>query len=188
MIKLNLGCWTRNFGEDWVHIDGGTYPHIHSHDIVNLPFEDESVDLIYASHVFEYFDREEGLDVLQKWFKKLKPGGILRIAVPDFESMAKLYTEKKVPLQKFLGPLYGKMNMDENTVIYHKTVYDFDSLKSLLECAGFKYIEKYDWKNTEHANFDDHSKSYYPHDPEAIKTGNFNENHTLMSLNLEAKK
>lgn len=187
MIKLNLGCWTRDFGKDWIHIDGGTFPHVHSHDIVNLPFENESVDLIYASHVFEYFDREEGMQVLQKWYKKLKIGGILRIAVPDFESMAKLYIEKKIPLAKFLGPLYGKMSMDDNT-IYHKTVYDFDSLKSCLECTGFKTIYNYDWKNTEHASFDDHSKSYYPHDSEAIKTGNFNENHTLMSLNLEAIK
>ena len=108
-IKLNLGCWTRDFGSDWIHIDGGDFPHLDSHDIVNLPYEDNSVDLIYASHVFEYFDREEGLDVLKKWNSKLKEGGVLRIAVPDFEEMARLYVEKSVPLQKFLGPLFGKM-------------------------------------------------------------------------------
>lgn len=186
-LKLNLGCWTRNFGEDWIHIDGGHYPHVSSHDIVNLPFENDTVDLIYASHVFEYFDREEGLEVLKKWISKLKKGGTLRIAVPDFKSMTKLYLEKDIPLQKFLGPLFGKMAMDD-TAIYHKTVYDFTSLTELLIEAGFVSVKKYDWKNTEHSHFDDHSKSYYPHDIEAISTGNFTSEHTLMSLNLEAIK
>ena len=41
------------------HIDGGDYPHLDSNDIINLPYENNSVDLIYASHVIEYFDREE---------------------------------------------------------------------------------------------------------------------------------
>ena len=39
-MKLNIGCGKRNFGEDWIHIDGSDYEHIHSHDIVNLPFEE----------------------------------------------------------------------------------------------------------------------------------------------------
>ena len=56
-MKLHLGCGKRNFGTDWVHIDGGDFPHLQSNDITNLPFDDESVDLIYASHVIEYFNR-----------------------------------------------------------------------------------------------------------------------------------
>ena len=179
MLKLNLGCWTRDFGPDWIHIDGGDLPHLDSHDIVNLPYEDNSVDLIYASHVFEYFDREEGLEVLKKWFPKLKPGGVLRIAVPDFESMAELYVGGKYPLKNFLGPLFGKMKMGDET-IYHKTVYDFDGLMELLKSAGFSDIKWYDWRNTEHAHFDDHSQSYLPHMDK--------ENGTLMSLNMECIK
>ena len=57
MIKINLGCGWRNFGKDWYHIDGGDYSHLDSHDILNLPFDNGTVDLIYASHVIEYFDR-----------------------------------------------------------------------------------------------------------------------------------
>ena len=179
MLKLSLGCWTRDFGPEWTHIDGGHYDHIHSHDIVNLPFEDDSVDLIYASHVFEYFDREEGFEVLKKWFSKLKPGGTLRIAVPDFESMARLYVGGEYPLNNFLGPLFGKMKMD-NENIYHKTTYDLYSLSELLKSAGFSNIKLYDWRDTEHANFDDHSQSYLPHLDK--------ENGTLMSLNIECIK
>ena len=40
MIKINLGCGWRNFGKDWIHIDGGDYSHLDSTDIFNLPYED----------------------------------------------------------------------------------------------------------------------------------------------------
>ena len=36
MIKINMGCGWRNFGEDWVHIDGGNYQHLDYKDILNL--------------------------------------------------------------------------------------------------------------------------------------------------------
>lgn len=41
-------------------------------------FKENTVDLIYASHVFEYFDREEAADVLQTWKKCLKFSGFFR--------------------------------------------------------------------------------------------------------------
>ena len=51
----------KNFGEDWVHIDGSKFE-----------LENNSVDLIYASRVFEYFDRDEAKDVLKEWKRVLK--------------------------------------------------------------------------------------------------------------------
>jgi len=179
MLKLNLGCGWRNFGEDWIHIDGGSYSHLHSRDIVNLPFENNSVDLIYASHVFEYFNRQEGEELLNKWYIKLKPEGILRLAVPDFQKIAYLYAFENIPLVKFLGPLYGKIQMSDKT-IYHKTTYDFVDLQILLRKCKFKEVERYDWQKTEHAQFDDYSQAYIPHMDK--------ENGTLISLNIQAVK
>jgi predicted SAM-dependent methyltransferase len=179
MIKINLGSGKRNFGSDWIHIDGGDYPHLDSKDIVNLPYEDNSIDLIYVSHVLEYFNREEAIDVLTKWRSKLKPGGVLRLAVPNFEVMSKLYIEGKYPIEQFLGPLYGQMVMGDQT-IYHKTTYDFKSLENLLKFIKFNNIRMYDWRETGHAEFDDHSQAYLPHMDK--------NNGTLISLNIEAVK
>jgi len=179
MLKLHLACGWRNFGPSWIHIDGGDYEHLDSNDIVNLPYEDNSVDLIYASHVLEYFDRDEAKELLTKWYLKLKPNGIIRLAVPDFEAMAKLYVEQQYPLTSFLGPLYGKMPMGKYT-IYHKTTYDYLSLKKLLSDTTFTQIKKYNWQDTEHAQFDDHSQAYMPHMDK--------ENGVLISLNVEATK
>jgi len=99
--KLNLGCGWRNFGSDWVHIDGGKYPHVKDYDITKLNYGNDSIDVIYASHVFEYFDRNEGMEVLREWYRVLKKGGVLRIAVPDFEAMSSLYTKRIFPLKMF---------------------------------------------------------------------------------------
>ena len=179
MLKINLGCGWRDFGEDWVHIDGGDYDHIESKDICNLPYEDGSVDLIYASHVIEYFDRDEVQVLLNNWQSKLKKGGILRLAVPDFSSMSALYQDGVFSLDSFLGPLYGKMKMQEN-LIYHKTVYDYDSLERLLHASGYNEVATWDWRKTDHSHFDDHSQAYVPHMDK--------ENGTLISLNVEAVK
>jgi predicted SAM-dependent methyltransferase len=176
-MKLHLGCGKRDFGKDWVHIDRERFPHIRSHDIQRLPFEDESADLIYASHVLEYFDREEVVDALNEWKRVLKTGGILRIAVPDFGALANLYTNGEVNLDQVLGPLYGKMG---DPPIYHKTVYDFNSIDMLLSGVGFKNCQWYDWRQTEHSHFDDHSQAYIPHMDK--------DNGVLISLNVECVK
>ena len=174
-----MGCGWRDFGKDWIHIDGGDYSHLDYKSITDLVFEDSSVDLIYASHVLEYFDRNDVLEVLSEWNRVLKVGGILRLAVPDFEAMVGLYTKGEIKLEQILGPLYGKMSMGSD-YIYHKTTYDEASLKGILEKSGFSEIIRYNWKEKEHSNFDDHSQAYIPHMDK--------ENGTLISLNVECTK
>lgn len=178
-MKLHLGCGKRNFGDGWYHVDSERFDHVSDHDIFNLSISDESADLIYSSHVIEYLDREKVNLLLQSWAKKLKSGGTLRLAVPDFESMSKLYSSGEIKLRDILGPLYGKMTSD-GKLIYHQTVYDLESLREVLEQNGFKNVRRYDWKVTEHANFDDHSQAYLPKMDK--------ENGTLISLNVECEK
>ena len=179
MIKLHIGCGKRYFGNEWIHIDGADYPHIKFKNVTKLEFENKSVDLIYSSHLIEYFDREEIKNVLTEWYRVLKFGGILRVAVPDFRQISILYCCGMFPLKNFLGPLYGKINLNDQT-IYHKTVYDFESLEEVLKNIGFKDVKKYDWKNTEHSHIDDHSQAYLPH---MNKETGF-----LISLNIECYK
>jgi len=180
MTKINMGCGWRDFGPEWDHIDSGDYDHLDSFSITDLSnYEDDSVDLIYASHVVEYFDREEVPSLLTEWHRVLKPGGVLRIAVPNFRMIADLYSEGKYDLNYFVGLLYGKMPMGAQT-IYHKTVYDFQSICVVLQQAGFSDCRTWDWRKTDHAKFDDHSQAYLPHMDK--------DNGILMSLNVECVK
>ena len=179
MIKINIGCGWRNFGKDWINIDGGDYDHLDYNNITKLEFKNESVDLIYASHVIEYFDRDQVRTLLEEWKRVLVDQGILRIAVPDFFQIAKLYNGNKYPLDNFLGPMYGKMLMGDQ-VIYHRTIYDYISIKKLLSDIGFTRISKYDWRDTVHSEFDDNSQAYLPHMDK--------ESGVLISLNVECAK
>ena len=179
-MKINIGCGWRNFGSEWIHIDGGDYDHLDYKDITKLEFKDNSAELIYASHVLEYFDREEVIPILKEWNRVLKPGGTLRIAVPDFYSIIQLYYLNNHSLDTFLGPLYGKMKMGDTT-IYHKTTYDWNSLCKILQKAKFNNFKKYNWQDyPEHVDNDDHSQAYIPHMDK--------ENGKLISLNIECKK
>ena len=100
----------------------------------------------------EYFDREEAVEVLEEWKRTLIPKGTLRVAVPDFETMARMYIETSTSLDKFLGPLYGRMDMGDKK-IYHKntTIDDYSFSKAVRQSLlhwGYKINQgDYDlWK------------------------------------------
>jgi len=176
-MKLHLGCGDR-YIPGFFHIDGFDGPHIdHVCSIENLSFiESNSIDLIYSSHVLEHFKRDRLPAVLTEWNRILKVGGVLRIAVPDFEAIVDVYNKYK-DLNLVIGPLYGGQNYLYNI---HYNTFDFKSLSAYLTKSNFGHIQRYDWRTTEHADIDDFSQAYIPHMDK--------ENGTLISLNLEAKK
>jgi predicted SAM-dependent methyltransferase len=182
-MKLHLGCWHRHI-PGWVHVDLCDMPHIdHQHRIDQLPFiADGAAELIYCSHAFEYFDRQQAVAVLAEWHRVLAPGGTLRLAVPDFEALITVY-QQNGQIEKVLGPLYGRMEIQTPSgaqCLYHRTCYDERSLTQLLGEHGFVDTQRWDWRLTEHAQFDDHSQAYFPHMDK--------ENGRLVSLNLQARK
>src|SRR5262249_49548779 len=110
-VKLHLGCGRRHL-PGFVHVDLADLPHIdHQSDLRTLPMcKDETADLIYACHVLEYFDRIEVLDVLGEWHRVLKHGGVLRLAVPDFEALTSVYRTSR-NLALIHGPMYGRIEI-----------------------------------------------------------------------------
>jgi predicted SAM-dependent methyltransferase len=182
-IKLHLGCGKR-YLPGYKHIDLSHYPHIDFvHDLRQLPMiENGSVEIIYASHVLEYFDDEEVKFVLHEWHSKLQPKGILRLAVPDFEALAKVYLQYKM-VSLVSGPIYGRWAIDKATIVNHKAIYDKEKLSEVLYKAEFSTVRPWNWREVfsgELSGFDDYSQSYLPHLDK--------ENGTLISLNLEGIK
>lgn len=92
MRMVNLGCGSR-FHPAWINLDinpGG--PGVIRHDLTSpLPFENGGVDVIYHSHVLEHLPRGLALAFLRDCFRALGPGGIMRVVVPDLESIARAY-------------------------------------------------------------------------------------------------
>jgi predicted SAM-dependent methyltransferase len=176
-MKLHLGCGAR-FIPGYVHIDAVDFPHVdHQAAIDRLPFiPDDSVELIYACHVLEHFKRNQVAEVLEEWHRVLQPGGVLRLAVPDFAALCRVYTQTG-DLGLVIGPLFGRQNHLYNI---HYNAFDEETLRGLLEQTGFERVHRYDWRGTEHAKVDDFSQAYIPHLQR--ETG------TLISLNVEAFK
>lgn len=163
-MKFHAGCGRRNFGEGWHHADGGNYPHVKDHDVYLKGAIDNTGDIIYSSHLIEYFDREEVVDLLKGWNRVLKPGGDLLLAVPDFEAITKMYVNKGYEIESFLGPLYGRIEINGSRA-YHRTAYDFKSLCRLLAQCGFKGMLRVDdiLQYAEVYDQDDHSRAVLPH-------------------------
>jgi len=64
------------------------------HDLKKgLPYENNSVDAVYHSHLLEHIDRSMVKDFLLEIFRVLKPDGVQRIVVPDLYYLCKSYVE-----------------------------------------------------------------------------------------------
>jgi predicted SAM-dependent methyltransferase len=94
MKYLNIGCGSYYSMEStWTNLDFVSLDkHVIAHNLLKgIPFNDNSFDFVYHSHVLEHFSKQDGERLIQECFRVLKPGGILRVAVPDLETIVRNY-------------------------------------------------------------------------------------------------
>jgi ubiquinone/menaquinone biosynthesis C-methylase UbiE len=162
--RLHLGCGKR-YLEGYIHIDIADFPHIqYKQSILDLPqFAKDSVDEIYCCGTLEYFDKFEQDYALREWKRVLKPKGILRLSVPDFAGICAVYQKYgDIKHEGILGPLFGEIEVNGKK-LYQKTVFDYNSLWSLLKQHGFKQIEEFNPFKIFPKGYDDYSMSFVPY-------------------------
>ena len=98
-IRLNLGCASRllsgyiNVDMDSIEEIKNRYPNIEIDEdqqflqanILDLPFEDNTVDEIRADAFMEHMSFKEESQMFKEVYRALKPGGLFVFSVPDFE-------------------------------------------------------------------------------------------------------
>jgi SAM-dependent methyltransferase len=92
MKKLNFGCGKR-IAAGWTNVD------FHRDDarvlranlLSGFPFPDSHFDVVYSSHVLEHFTPEQGAFLIKESWRVLKPGGTVRIVIPDLEETCREY-------------------------------------------------------------------------------------------------
>ena len=175
-LYLHLGCGSVNH-DKFVNIDGLPAPHIHYIRAIDdlSPFKANSVDLIYGSHCLEHFSHRKVSVVLAEWFRVLKTDGILRLSVPDFDALCKIYQESGNELDSILEVLMGRQDYKYN---FHMTAFNKSSLTRLLKNAGFREIREWQPGSSELTTFPDFSNHKIP----------AKQNYYPISLNLEAIK
>jgi SAM-dependent methyltransferase len=91
-MLLNVGCG-QTFHPEWINVDVvPAAPGVRRVDLAHgLPFADRSIDACYCSHVLEHLPPEAAARALAEMFRVLRPGGIVRIVVPDLRRIAEQY-------------------------------------------------------------------------------------------------
>ena len=147
MKKLHLGCGHIH-AEGWCNVDvlstGATDLVM---DISTLPgLADDTVEMIYSCHVLEHFSEAEVPEILSRWFEVLRPGGEIRISVPDLDAITRIYQKniehfRVAGNQPWIALIYGGQ---KDAYDFHKTGFNYCWLKYLLEQAGFTDVSLYE--------------------------------------------
>ncbi len=130
-MKLDVGCGPVRM-EGYVPIDRSL-----GHDVRSIPVLPESCDEIRASHVLEHIPHGETLSCLKHWVDLLRPGGVLKISVPDFDWIVKRYCSddsQALPLEAYL--MGGQIDIDD----HHAAIFNVGKLTNLMEMAGLESI------------------------------------------------
>lgn len=224
MVKVNLGSGYWGL-DDWLNYDNSVaarigrsrlltrclvalrllpeayrtlrWPPIILHDCRRgIPQPDDSVDFLYTSHLLEHLRRHETIRLLRECRRVLKPGGTIRIVVPDLEKLVALYLKRDVTAFPALeggdepAPTYGDVlsaqfypyewnrgvaptrvrRWQGRFLRPHQWMYNEESLGALLRFTGFVSIERRGYRQS------------------ALKDVEFLDMHPEVSLYLEARK
>jgi len=159
----------------FINVDATPFSHIHyvgGVDDLGM-FPNKSADLIYASHVLEHITHKNLVNVLREWYRVLKEGGVLRLAVPDLDKIIDIYKVAGNDIQSIVNPLMGGQDYDYN---FHQSIFNDKYLRQLLRSVGFKKVSGWNSEHVELHSFDDW----------ASRNTNINGRRYPISLNLEA--
>lgn len=152
---LNIGYW-EHLGESVLYENhaGITGAFMLNHNLVKgIPAPDESLEVVYHSHLIEHFSFQEGIAFIKDCFRVLKPGGFMRVLTPDLE----LWSRNYVHGNRFFFEEYRRRYLHDDKDLYptsgsvfmgmlhghgHKMGYDRNTLVNLLARSGFRKIRR----------------------------------------------
>ncbi|OSM06832.1 class I SAM-dependent methyltransferase [Magnetofaba australis] len=141
---LQLGCGPK-YLEDFINFDINFQ---HRTDFVmdlraGLPVPDCSVEVVYSSHMLEHLYVDEAITLLKQVRRTLKPGGYMRLTLPDFNHALKVARgEIGCDYPRRFGTPIGQAINYLFCDGQHKYAYDFDMLQEIAVQAGFSRIER----------------------------------------------
>lgn len=161
LLRVNIGCGI-DAAPGWYNIDNSptiwlsrvpgarrlfrtpAWPRsVHRRNALKgLPFGNETVDFIYSSHTLEHFTYEQSLGLAKECFRVLRPGGILRVVVPDLELIVRDYLgdSDSSASHRFIERLLLSHSWRDflHPGAHHNQMFDARSLLAMLTAAGFK--------------------------------------------------
>jgi predicted SAM-dependent methyltransferase len=151
---LNVGYWGQlEAGRIYKDLNGTNNTFMLNHDLRNgVPAADNSLDLAYHSHMLEHLTYQDGIIFLKECLRVLKPGGTMRILVPDLELWINAYVNNNAfffDQYRRYGGIDPDIYVTKAAVFMgmlhnheHRCGYDFESLKWLVEYVGFSDVKR----------------------------------------------
>lgn len=172
---LHIGCG-EVVGKDFINLDARPFPHVHivSRNLFRLQrIPDRSLDMVYMCHVLEHVPRSQIIPTLREMARVLKPGGILRLSVPDFDLLLALYEASGQDLRAIAPALMGGQDYPFN---FHYAVFNRAALAEALAASGLSDIHEWFPHACEFHDFEDWASRRIEHQGRDFP----------ISLNLEA--
>jgi predicted SAM-dependent methyltransferase len=146
-VRLNVGAGDYPLW-GWTNIDelSGHGVDVVAH-VPPLPYDDESVEELYAGHFLEHLERAEADEFLRECHRVLVPGGRLGLVVPDTAEVMRRYVlGEPAPMEFPAGVHRDLRDLDQlcDAIVFstaqpshHQWAYDMLTLRRLGEKFGF---------------------------------------------------
>lgn len=113
-----------------------------------LPFDDASLDWVYAEHLIEHVPLPVAVGWLKEVRRVLAPGGLLRLTTPDLAVYVEGYSgggffakhRRRLAMVRVGPPMPARRAFMINQIFYHfghRWIYDEEELRFVLGEAGF---------------------------------------------------
>lgn len=152
-VRLHLGCGRRVMPE-WTNVDcfaaEGIAFECDFRDA--LPFADGAVQMLYTEHVLEHLEEENALALLRECHRVMAPGAVIRLGIPDLEIFIRAYLSGDSEFFRHASGIGSPsrpldtparvINQMARMGGHHRFAWDFETMKSAFESAGFTQVNK----------------------------------------------
>ena len=149
--RLHWGCGdVRPAG--WINSDAQEGPGIDiTADILEgLPIEDDSIDYISSQHALQELFIQDVLNALFELHRVLKPGGVLRLCLPDLDKSIAAYQSGR--RDYFIVQDWDTISGNFITQILwyngNNTLFTYEFAEELLQKAGFREVHRVAYRQT----------------------------------------
>jgi predicted SAM-dependent methyltransferase len=104
-----------------------------------VPLPDSTADFIFTSHTLHHLYTDEARALLADALRVLKPGGTIRIAVPNLEYIFSLYQRGR---REDALTFFFYQSKPRNQLSSRRYQYDFELMRQMLAAAGYHPIRR----------------------------------------------
>ena len=144
LSHLHLGCGATRL-PGWLNINlFGTNADVFLDLREQMPFPDSSVSAIFHEHLLEHLPYMAALRFTQECARIVRPGGVLRVGVPDFRRYCESYLSDQGLIEE-MRPNRPTRLLAFTEVFYehgHCSMWDEETLQLLMIEAGFSSVER----------------------------------------------